>query len=76
MANQSLSIMFLVLILQIIIHSWNKMKFRHNIGTTFRLQAKLIVQVRLTWRINLDFSVGDDERIREITEYHFYIFYD
>jgi hypothetical protein len=23
--------------------------------------------------INLDFSVGDDEKTREITEYHFYI---
>lgn len=28
----------LVLILQIIIHSWNIMRFKHNIGTTFKLQ--------------------------------------
>jgi hypothetical protein len=30
----------------------------------------------LTWRINPNFGVGDDEKTRVIIEYHFYILDD
>jgi hypothetical protein len=44
---------------EIQIHHW------HNFQIT--------ILVHLTWRINHNFSVGDDEKTKMITKYHFYI---
>jgi hypothetical protein len=32
--------------------------------------------VHLTWKINFNFKIGDDEKTRVITKYHFYILDD
>ncbi len=34
---------------------------------------QITILVHLTWRINHNFSVGNDEKTRMITKYHFYI---
>ncbi len=49
----------------------------HNeIQTQHWYNFHITILIHLTWRINLNFNVGDDEKTRVIIEYHFYILDD
>jgi hypothetical protein len=49
---------------------------QNEIQTQHWHNFQITILVHLTWRINLNFRVGNDGKTRVITEYHFYISYD
>jgi len=49
---------------------------QNEIQTQHWHSFQITILVHLTWRINPNFGVGDDEKTRMITEYHFYILDD
>jgi len=46
---------------------------QNEIQTQHWHNFQIIILVHLTWKINPNFRVGDEEKTKVITEYHYYI---